>query len=102
MLPLMTLAAPLPELLEPVDGISIARLQDRSNFGLRGQLYSAKRSRIVLINFDVLEQERLKDKRSHGQAVTASENCLSPFCLHASQLSFFRSSCRCPSVASPA
>jgi hypothetical protein len=57
MLPLLTLAAPLPELLKPVDDVSIARLQDRSNFGLRGQLYSAKRSRIVLINFDVLEQE---------------------------------------------
>lgn len=57
MLPLMTLAGPLPELLKPADGPSVARLQDHSNFGFRGQLYAAKRSRIVLINFDVLEQE---------------------------------------------
>jgi hypothetical protein len=31
--------------------------------------------------------ERLIDKRPQGQAVTQSEDCLSPFCLHTSQIS---------------
>lgn len=46
-----------PELLLPVEQTAIDRLMSPSQYGLRAQLYYAKRFRIVNVNFDVLDRE---------------------------------------------
>ena len=45
-----------PELLLPLEQQEIGELMNKSNYGLRGQLYFAKRYRLAKINFDVLAQ----------------------------------------------
>jgi hypothetical protein len=49
--------AELPELLKPVSPAIEAKLMARTNFDFRWQRYSAKRWRVVDINFPLLEQE---------------------------------------------
>src|SRR5687767_12104828 len=44
------------ELLLPVSDQEVARLMEKSNYRLRGQLYPAKRYRFVRINYALLDQ----------------------------------------------
>lgn len=50
-------AEQLPELLSPVDQQTVARLERKTNFTLRAQLYPAKRYRFVNIDFSLLDVE---------------------------------------------
>jgi len=52
-----TQTQPLPELLKPVAADTTAKLQAKTNYGFRRQLYVAKRYRIVEIDFSLLERE---------------------------------------------
>lgn len=45
-----------PGLLLPVDGNELNRLHSKSNYGLRQQIYFAKRYRIARVNFSVLDK----------------------------------------------
>ena len=49
-------AQELPELLSPVEAPLVKRLSSKSSYGLRAQLYFAKRYRLVKVNFDLLER----------------------------------------------
>lgn len=54
--PLLSHSQVLPELLLPVDPKALDGLLSKSNYGLRRQLYVAKRYRIVQIDFSVLDR----------------------------------------------
>jgi hypothetical protein len=49
-------AAPVPELLKPVDGSIAAKLNSSGNYGFRLQRFVAKRYRIVDVDFSLLDQ----------------------------------------------
>jgi hypothetical protein len=49
-------AESIPRLLLPVDNSDLNRLQSKSKYGLRQQIYFAKRYQIVRINFSVLDK----------------------------------------------
>lgn len=55
--PAAAAAAPLPELLKPVDPAAAAKLMAPSNYDFRIQRQAAKRFRIVELNLAVLNQE---------------------------------------------
>lgn len=50
-------SAQVPELLQPVAKDDIAKLESKSNYGLRSTLYFAKRYRFVHIDFELLDRK---------------------------------------------